>query len=123
MEQLPSLDEIRARISELEMSGCDEEDLVTGQIRTLSERIEKLRRRELWRQTRRSLPRCLRCGSSSVRAIENIDGFTHPGCGGPLYSLVSLGGSVEASFPAYTPEGERLDEPLPRELGMRSALE
>jgi ribosomal protein S27AE len=74
----------------------------------LREWIEKMKHRYQWRAERRSPPKCIRCGSSSILAFDTDRPIPNPAGEGTIE--VRVVGLCSTSFNEwfFTPEGERI---------------
>jgi hypothetical protein len=75
-----------------------------------SEGVEGITDWIAWRELRRSLPRCLRCGSTEIVAVpEGTQVFQHPGCGGTLRDRASCIHDTTDRILTYDVEGVPLN--------------
>lgn len=76
--------------------------------RSAEDEVAELTRRLAWRRGRRSLARCLHCGSDQIVAIPTGGEFAHPDTGERM-SVVSSGfASMERLVAEFSPEGIKL---------------
>ena len=113
-EKLPDLEELAARVAELEAPGEDEIDLDTGLPIARARLLEIARVTLAWRRKRTIPERCLRCGETSLLPMDSwqYKDVAHPGCAAEG-TLSTDGGMFlsegpDEANPQFTPEGERL---------------
>ncbi|WLD14769.1 hypothetical protein [Planctellipticum variicoloris] len=113
-EEIPTLESLAAEIEKLQAGDPELAKFWSYVLdgAPIEKRIEQLRIRCGWRQSRRSPPRCLECGETDIVATPSAGDseFKHPETGETL--LVSGYGWTDLLpfIVEFTPEGERIGE-------------
>src|SRR5262249_55715999 len=78
---------------------------------TVGDRLAELQLRIQWRQSRRSPPRCLECGSTAIVPIPGAGEFLHPETGERVVVVSSGWADCAPWFAEFSPEGEQINTP------------
>jgi len=112
-EHIPDLESLERALADVESNGLDDEErefaslVETTPEKLLADRIAMWRNYVSWRSSRRSPPRCLKCGTMDVLLLERP--FLHPSCGGTL-EVESSGDYLPAGRFLYDAEGNRFGD-------------
>lgn len=108
-EHVPTLAELQTELSMLENPNDEELRKIRFIGVPVSERIAEVHRRMLWRQSRQSSPKCLRCGSTSITLLPHANEFEHPHTGERVVVVVEHGFTDHAPYVVrFTTEGDRI---------------
>jgi hypothetical protein len=114
-ERLPEMDRLAALVHDLEEFGLDDKAKEDAQRARqdegslLREKLQLWHAALRWRTARRSPPRCLECGSVSIKPLvpnpeDSLDSFEHPGCNG-RFRIENSWHGIQASCRVLNAEG------------------
>jgi hypothetical protein len=105
-ERVESIDELEDEIERLRNPDDEESQMIAFIGTPVDERIAELESRIIWRQSRKSLPKCLHCGSTDIVPIPDAQEFAHPSTGERVV-VAGRGFASTAEWHAeFTPEGD-----------------
>jgi hypothetical protein len=107
-EHLETAEDLEHRLRQMTIPGTDERDIADF-FGSIPEQMEELRKRIVWRRTRRSPAKCLHCGSAEISLLPNSGKFTDPVTGVRMQVASSGIMSTVAWHATFTPEGDVID--------------